>query len=61
MYPANAPAPIQYQYACVRNPRDFRISTPNDSFEPGRTFNKSRVKSENQSGMNNYKMFEMVQ
>ena len=40
IYPINAPTPIQYQYACVKNPRDFKTSTPSDSVEFGRTFSK---------------------
>jgi len=35
--PPNAPTPIQYQYASVTNPRDFRTSIPSGSIEFGRT------------------------
>jgi len=36
--PNNAATANQYQYASVKNPRDFRTSIPNGSVEFGRTF-----------------------
>ena len=40
VYPIKAPTPIQYQYVSLKNPRDFKTSTPIDSVELGRTFHK---------------------
>lgn len=36
--PNNAATANQYEYASVKNPRDFRTSIPNGSVEFGRTF-----------------------
>lgn len=38
MYAIKAPTPIQYQYACGKIPRDFKIKTPNGSEELGGTY-----------------------
>ena len=35
--PINAPMPIQYQYACGKNPRDFKTAIPSVSVEFART------------------------
>ena len=40
--PINAPTPIQYQYACGKNPRDFKTSIPSGSVEFGRTFSRKK-------------------
>lgn len=42
VYPNKAPTPIQYQYPSVNIPRDFRIASPSDVVEFGRTYRKKR-------------------
>lgn len=42
-YPSKAPVPIQYQYACGKNPRDFRTVTPSVSLEFGTACNTINV------------------
>jgi hypothetical protein len=50
IYPINAPIPIQYQYASVKNPRASKTWIPSVLFELGVNYNQRA----NESGLQIY-------